>query len=405
MAESGILSAVGLCIESVWRKVPHTGTAVGVSTTNPHRFFTVEPGGGFVARPDIMVPADEIDGEIELKRTILGAKDYEGGFSFKADAENLLYPLLGVFGKDIQTQISGTTTTTITAAYSHLFTPNLYAPSFTVEEKYGRGNSGRLSSGVIFNQLDLAFGRVVTASLRGVAYRQIPNTYPNASGVDTDYDFTSSSGALPGQMNDGVYTDNIAITSSPTYIDVYPSNLGNGPFSFGGMSYGSESGFSSSYCKIDDVAVDVKILEGFNLSIARGLESHHIAGAGYDPGDCTGNGIAVTGNIGILYSNNSINSAVLKKSKFSFNFKITGISIGNSGQKYTIEVYIPRARFIESSTDLVAGAMTAGGNFVAEKDTSLGYGVKITLINTTSVSSLGGKVSSSPGGMGGWSNS
>lgn len=144
--ESGRLSAFGLCPETKFRKVPVTAGQVGIAGTNPHRFFTIEADGGFGANPDIAVPYDEISGSPGLRRTILGAKDYAGGVTFKSDAENMLIPLYGVMGNDAITQLAGQTTTSITDVFQHVLTFGPNKPSFTAEEIFGRGHYGRLSS-------------------------------------------------------------------------------------------------------------------------------------------------------------------------------------------------------------------------------------------------------------------
>src|ERR1051325_8775390 len=94
---SGIPSAVGMCIESTWRTAPTTGAGpavvIGTAAVNPHRFFVVDPGGGIKGTPDLNTPRTEIDGDVELQRTILEGKMYQGEHTFKADAENLYYAL------------------------------------------------------------------------------------------------------------------------------------------------------------------------------------------------------------------------------------------------------------------------------------------------------------------------
>src|SRR5690242_12722802 len=111
MPEVGILSAIGLALEEQWGKVPLTANQVG-KTAAPMRFMTVEPDGGFIPRLDMSVPTDEVDGSPETRRSILQSKDYEGGFQFKVDAENMIYPCLGVLGRCVQSALgsgSGTT--------------------------------------------------------------------------------------------------------------------------------------------------------------------------------------------------------------------------------------------------------------------------------------------------------
>jgi hypothetical protein len=403
MAESGIRSAFGMAIENKFRKVPLTGDQVGIANTNPLRFWTVEPDGGFMARPDIVVPHDEIDGDIGLKRTILAAKDYDGGETWKADAENLVLALLGLFGQTKETQIAGTTTTTITDVYKQVFTKAGKLPSFTVEEIFGEHAYGRLSSGVIINRLDMTFGRVMMARMGAVPYRQIPNRYILPStGADVDYDWTNADGDLPAQMQDGTEGVQAKITATPTYIDVDPTDCGDGPFVHARIINGSKAGFESNFLTLNDDPLTYSIEEGFTINCFRDTESHHIAGSGYDPGDTTANAFHCEGRFDVLYRDNVILKNTLAKCRFGLNFKIVGIPIGNSGQSYSIEFHVPRFRFLESQTNKSARAMRTGGGWVAEVDPVLGYEVEITLISTTSVADWGGKVGDSPGGLGGW---
>lgn len=409
LAQSGLPTSVGLAIESAWRTVPVTAVSgadydIGIAGTNPHRFMIVEPGGGFPQQPEVVTPDDEIDGDIELKRSLLVYKPYDGEFGFKADGENLLYPLYGILGKNAAEILEGTTTPqSADFAIKHVFTPNKYAPSFTLEEGFGDKNYGRLNSGVVVQRLALDFGKVVTARMGLYAGRQIPNRYPNGSNTLTDYDFTSTYSVFPNQMG-GDGTKRIRVTQNPTYVDVQEANNSNGPFCFGDMTFGSESGFAAAFLKIDDVAIpSAEILEGLSISLERDIERFMVGGSGYDVGACVGNGIRVSGNLQLLFKDNSIPLAVFKHSKLSLNFKLVGVQIGSSAEKYTLEVHLPNLKFLEGNVSVPAGAIMAGGSFRARKDPALGYSIKLTLINATNVQLLSGSAGTTgaAGGLGG----
>jgi hypothetical protein len=408
--QSGIPSAMGRCIESLWRTAPITvvsgaENSLGIAATNPLRFKVID-GGGIDPDLDIMEPIDEIDGYVELGRTILGAKAYPGSVAYKGDGENLYDTLLAIFGRDVQTQVAGATSTSITPVYKHVFTPAVYAPSWAFEEQFGDRNNGRVTTGVLTNSVELDFGRVLTVREGLVGYRQIPNLYPNGSGVDTQYDFTSSTSLIPVQLGgDGTKTWKRTVT--PTYVDVAQLNNGNGPFVFGGLTFGNESGFSAAFIKIDDVAYSAaKLLEGMNISVARRIDSFQVGGAVYDPGACVGNSVRVGGNLSLLYADNTLAKALTKFSKISLNFIINGIYIGSSAVKYSIEVYIPNAKFRQAPTSIGSGAIMTGGAFVAQRDPTLGYSIKVSLVNTFTNASLAGAAGSTgaAGGLGGWLN-
>jgi len=438
--QSGILSAFGMCPETKFRKVPLTGDQVGIVGTNPMRFFTIEPDGGFPAKPDITVPNDEIDGSASLKRTILGAKDYDGRQSYKADAENMLIPRLGVFGKVTNLTVTplleersngngnggtkaygttepgpapratGTTATTSATtgdpqpghAVKHVFTMGGNKPSFTAEEIFGLHKYGRLSSGVIVPRLDTTLGRLIMETFTATPYRQIPNRYINNAGADTDYDWRDVDGPLPAAMQDGVENTMAKITAVPNYVDVTPDACGDGPFVHARIVHGSETGFSNVFFKLNGVTdLDFKVPEGSTISRYFDAEAHHIMGSGYDPGATNANAFHVEGKFDVLFEDNSIILNTLAKCYFSVNFKVLGILIGGT-TRYSWEVYIPRFRFLSSETTTPARAMMTGGNFVAEVDPALGYEIKETLINTTDISTWGGEVGDNPGGLGGF---
>jgi hypothetical protein len=413
--QPGQLSAIGLCIEANWNVVPKTTDQVGITGTNPHRFFTCESDGGVMPKIDMNVPYDEVDGDISLRRTILQAKDYDGGFGFKADPEAMAYPTLGIFGKVTQTDLgvgSGAV-----HAYSKDFVPYVHAPSFTLESVFGDKTVGRLNAGYILNLLEFTYGRTIMCRMGGYAGRQIPNEYPNLAGVDTEYDFTNVDGDLPWQMNNGTESEQIKVSGTRNFVDIYPAYGGNGPLVHAKMKPGSITGFDTSdittsgFVKINDVLVPynqatgagLKIQEGSTISIAREVNVFHVAGSGWDIGACSTGGIRVTGNMSFLYEDNTVPLAALAKKKISVNFKIPGLLIANNSVYYYMhEVYLPRIRFLDPGQRMANGGMTVPGDFVAEKDVSLGYEIKMTNVDTFSFTGLAGQESTNPGGLGGF---
>src|SRR5579863_9611889 len=122
--------------------------------------------------------------------------------------------------------------------------PVLHAPSFSVEEDLGDHTTGRLSAGVVVSRLDLEFGDILTAKSTLYAHRQIPNSYPNAAGVKTQYGFGSAPSLLPSQMGgDGMKL--IQATAAPVYVDVATGMNGDGPLPFGSMANGTQTGFTT----------------------------------------------------------------------------------------------------------------------------------------------------------------
>lgn len=402
--QSGILSAFGMAPETKFRKVPVTAEQVGIATTNPHRFWTIEPDGGFPATPDIWAANDEIDGSASRRRTILTAKDYDGRQSFKADGENLDIPLLGVYGTVTETQVFNGTVTPLVDVYKKVYVQGGKKPSFTAEEIFGLGNYGRLSSGVIIPRLDMTFGRMIMASINAVPYRQIPNRYIKNDGNDEDYNWTDDlANVLPAAMQDGTEGVQAHITAAPTLIDVVPDACGDGPFVHARIVKGTETGFEDTFFKLNGITdLDFMVPEGFSINQYFDYESHHIMGSGYDPGATNSNAFNVEGRLDVLFEDNDLILNTLAHCYFGLNFKVQGILIGNSGIRYSLEYHIPRFRFLNSDTVTPARAMMTGGNWVAELDPEFGYEAKVTLINTTKVSDWAGEESSDPGGLGGY---
>jgi hypothetical protein len=409
--QSGRPTAVGMALESAWRTVPFVAGAnlqsIGVTGTNPLRFWILNPSKGFPVKPQIEVGEDEIDGDFEIHRTILTGKDYNGDFIWKADPENLYYALLGMFGLDLQTEAQAADTTHSPAVYRHDFRPNGrrgYQPSFTIEEIFGDGTYGRLTSGCIVQKLVFTFGKVVQVQMSVYGYRQIPNNYPDANGVRTDYDFGSAPTVLPGQMGgDGSVT--IQRTANPTYVDVAETLDGNGPLAFAGMTYGSAAGFANTFLQVDGAPVALDILEGTTITIERNIQKFQTGGSDFDMGATVGNAWKISGKLDVLYRNNILPLSVLKKAAVGLNFRIHGVSIGTSGQKYGLEVFLPKVNFLEGGVEIPATAMMTGGNFIARKDPFLGYSAQLSLWNTVDNSLLGGTAATNPGGLGGWNNS
>lgn len=403
MAETGLTSAIGLAIESYFRETPITVATginynVGITGNNPHRFFTVEPGGGLIAKPEVQVPDNEIDGQVETTRTMLVSKSYNGNYSFKGDAENMYYPLLGMFGRDVQTAVQTAGTVITPSMFQHVFTPNKYAPSFTAEEIFGAANYGRLSGGTVIQRLTITFGKVITCQMELIPYRQVPNTYLNASNAMTDYGFGATAAVIPPQMStlaDGANT--WTRTASPTYVDVEQDQGTtpgtNGPFVFAKVVYGLQGGnFAAAFMTVDGTAVQVELLEGFTVVLERKIDSSMIAGSGFDPGACTGSQWTVGGKFNILYKDTVIQAAALRHSKLAMNFQVLGLIPGTGTHAFALDVFIPNMRITSPvGPDVNDGPIMVGGDWRARRNPSSGWGVQVTLINTYDNTQLGGQ--------------
>lgn len=398
-AQSGRGSSVGFVIESAFRSAPVTNISgnnyyPGIPATNPNRFFIAEPGGGYSPKPTKDVGESEIDGNFSIKRVTMTGKTYEGKDSFKVDPENLYYPLLGILGKDVESTLTS-------GALHHVMTPYKHLPSFTQEEQFGDATYGRLSTGVVFSGLNLTFGAILMAELTYHAHRQIPNRYP-AGTNDVDYDYTSTPALLPSQLG-GDGTKLVKLTVAPTYVDVAEGNCGNGPLVFANMQFGSESGFSNSFLTINDVAYAGKILPGYNVQLTRNIESWMTGGSGYDPGQPVGNVFSASGKLTFLFEDNTIPANVNANCKFGINMKFIGAQIASTGFYYTLEIFLPRVKFLESDGPIRNDkTMTVGGSFQAEYDAAAQTECKITLRNSFTHAALAGTESGTVGGLGGW---
>jgi hypothetical protein len=424
MAQTGLATAVGMTIERAFREAPlslisGTNYNLGIATTNPHRFWTIDPGGGIIGKPDIDAPDGEIDGDVELKRTIKRGMSYEGSFSFKADAENLMYPLLGMFGRDQYSQIQSVTSAITAAMYRHVFTPNKYAPSFSLEEIFGDAATGRVTGGMTVLSLDLDFQATVMARMNVRGHRQVPNNL-FADGSFTDYHYGSGNNIIPGNMSTlfGNGTNTWNRTPTPGYVDIEQEQptqrMGSGPFTFAGMQYGTATPAgtlalggapdfttaATAFISIDGVAVTdgIEILTGPALSLSRNITSQMIAGSGYDPGAATGNQFSASGRLPILFNDMTIYEAVLRHSRVSLNFRIFGIRPGVGGAKnYMLEVYVPNVRFLNVSGPISTdGPITEDLSWRARKDPNLGYSCLVMLQNQFDASQLAGEFFTGP---------
>jgi hypothetical protein len=360
-----------------------------------------------------VVPDNEIDGDIQLARTVKVATMYDGSYSWKADAENLQYPLLGIFGKDVQTlaQAAGAG---ISAMYQHAFSPFKRAPSFVIEESFGDGTYGRASAGTLVQSVELDFGKVLMARMSVMPFRQVPNQYPNSSSVPTDYLFGSTAAVIPRQMQGwlGNGTNTWRSTATPTYVDIIAEPWGrpwaNGPFTFASMTFGQQgtliggayAPLVSSYLMVDNVAYAVEIVEGMTLTFSRAVRGDMVAGSGFDPGAITGSQFSVSGKITILFNDTTIQMAQLRHSQLSLNFQLLGLQPGtsNSQQPYSLDVFLPNMRLTQPEGPVLSdGPIMVGGTFVAKKDPTLGYAALLTLKNTFDGTQLAGAWSSSGG--------
>jgi hypothetical protein len=418
MAQSGILSAVGFAPENKWREAPLTllsgaNYGIGVTNQNPHRFWKLEPGGGIPPAPEIFVGDGEIDGDVDLTRTGKVAMTYNGGYSFKADGENLMYPLLGTMGRVVSTQIQTSNSTITTNMWRHIFTPNKLSNSFVVEEIFGDSQFGRLSGGVLFQRIEFDLSRIVMARVNLIPYRQVPNHYHNASDALTDYDFGATAAVIPSQMSveKGDGTNTWTRTTTPGYIDVEQEQpterWGTGPFVFAGMRNGTaitSAGIAlggapdfatpnTAFLAVDGVAyAAAEILEGSTFYIERKIDSNMTAGSSYDPGSCTGGGIMIGGNINFLFSDLTILKAANRHSRFALNFRLVGVKPGSNGtHRYVMEVFMPNVRLtVPTGPSLPDGPMTINCEYRARKDPTLGYACLVMIQNTFDISRMGG---------------
>jgi hypothetical protein len=409
MAQTGITSAIGMCLEDTHRQVPisvlsGTNYVVGIANSNPHRFFIVDPGGGLIGKPDIETPDNEIDGSPELTRTLLVGKTYDGSYTFKGDGENMYFPMLGIFGRDLQSVAQ----TGSPNMWQHIFRIGKYAPSFSVEEKMGDGTFGRLSSGVLIQRMEFDFGKHLTCKVQMMPYRQIPNKYVTLAGVATKYGFGQTPVIIPYEMQSwlGNGTNTWQVTAAPGYVDVQqeqPTDYENtGPFVFASMAYGlaatnfntnpASVALAAAFLTIDDVPVNVQILEGISFVVDRKIDGSMTGGSGYDFGASTASQVTTTGKISVLFQDETFQLSALSHAKVALNFKLVGVAPGTTGvQQYIFDVYLPNLRIkVPEGPTISDGPMLTGGDFVARRDPTLGFSVAMTLINTVDNTKLAG---------------
>ncbi len=403
MAVSGINGAIGLAIESAFCSVPLSGATApfvaGSAVTNPMRFSAVEPGNGISGEP-ILDLKPEIDGMVEQRRITLLGKQYKGDISLRADSENLYYPLLGIFGRDIQTTVQSQDANHSPAMFKHVMSPARSVPSFTVEEQMGDGANGRLTSGAVVEEVTLDFGDIVTAVVAVVAHRQIPNSYPDAGGVYRSVFFGTVPAVLPLQMGgDGVKT--VVQNPSPSFIDVQGGSSGNGPLVFAGLGYGAQ--IAGGFLSIDGTVVPVQLLPGTRVVLKRTVDSRQVAGSGYDPGAVLCAEFTVSGRLVCLYQDMSLPAAELGFSQCAMNLRLTGATVGTSGVAASVELWLPHVKLQRAPVPHAAGAIVINADFVAMFDAVSGRSVQVTVVNSLDASQLAGAATGNgPGGPGGW---
>jgi len=400
-AQSGRSSAVGFAIESAFRSAPLTNLSgnvynAGIAATNPMRFIGVEPGGGYPTKPTKDVASTEQDGDFEVHRITLTGKLYDGKDSWKLDPENAYYPLLGILGRDVESTVtSGVYDHVMYAKFPH------YMPSFTQEESFGDATNGQLSTGVCFNEITLNHTAILMMEANYYAHRQIPNRYPAAGGVDTDYDFTSTAGLLPSQLG-GDHTKQVKINLSPNYVDVAQTNCGNGPLVFANMFNGNAAGFSSAFVTLNDNPITADFLPGFSVKLTRDIERNMVGGSGYDASVPVAGGFSVSGKMDIIFRDNQVIQGTLANCKFGINMLFRGAQIGSTGYYYEYELYLPHLKFMDADRTRADKTMTVGGNFQAKKDPVLGYSCQIRLRNAFTHAALAGQYPQDGAGLGGW---
>lgn len=410
--KSGRATAVGMTIETVFGQAPITLATgsnynIGIAGTNPERFWKINASKGFTLKPTIKPQDKEIDGDFDVHRILLLDKMYDGDFAFLVDPENLYYPLLALLGVDAQTTLHAADTSHSPAAFAHAFQPNKnrgYVPSLTIEEIFGDHVYGRVETGCVVQKIDFTFGEDITATMSLYAAHQVPNNYPLA-GVRTNFDYGSAMNTIPPQLGgDGTKTWNA--TPTPTYVDVSEPTDGNGPLVFAAITFGSQGGqFASNFLTVDGTGIPVDIVRGNTLSIQRVISRVPVAGTDYDVATFIAHEWTVSGKMDLLFLDNTIPLAVMRKATCGLNFKVVGPPIGTSGYNYQFEVYIPNFNFLEGNLEIPASEMMTGGNFYAKQDPIAGYSVLLTLQNTVTNASLAGTAGSSPGGLGGWNTS
>jgi hypothetical protein len=418
-----------MCIESAWRSAPVTlvsgpNYSVGIASTNPHRFMLLDASTGFPLKPVIDAAKKEIDGDFEVRRTILQAKQYDGGFTWKVDPENSYYMLLGMLGKDVQTQLAFVGSAASNNVFKHVLQPNStrgYQPSFTIEEIFGDQTIGRLTTGCVVQKLVFTFGPTVTCQASIYGYRQIPNSYPNSAGARTDYNYTNAYAVMPSQIGgDGTKQLKATLNTAATYVDVAEptvggSGTGNGPMTFASAINGTLGGaYATNFLTVDGTGVAIEILPGSTISMERVIDRFQVAGSDFDMGATAAHEWDVTGKLDMLFIDNTIPLAVMRRSNLGLNFKLNGPQIGTTAYNYGVEFYVPRFNLLDGGVEIPSAAIMTGGNFQAKKDLSgitavsaVNTAVQVILTNTTDNTSLAGTAGTTgaAGGLGGWNAS
>ena len=404
--QSGPVSAIGMAPETTAKYVPITGGSnprtFGTASTNPARFFIVNPGSGIVPTAITQVPT-EVDGNIERIRHFMTGATYQGEVSGFVDTEEIAYILMGVFGRCVQTTAQAADSTH-SVAYKKVHTPNLKCPTFSVEEVFGDGTYGRLTSGVVVQSLTINLGDMLTwrAGLQGM--RQVPNTFLSG-GTETEYDYGSTAMTIPTDMGgDGSKT--LIRTASPSYVTGAQGNHGNTQLAFAGQKYGAESGFSSAYVTIDGTGFTTNdFLPGGSITITREVEFGMAAGSGRNPEAFCTRSVSINGQLRFTFQDNTLPKALLGHKKGAVNAKWEGSQIGTSGVNYGLELHIPNARFNRSPVVAEAGCITVTADIDAIYDSTSAYGVKLTTWDSFNTASLGCVTGTYSGYLGGWVNS
>lgn len=406
--QAGKVSAVILYPEATQATVPYSASGTPRSignSTSVGRAMKVNPSNGIQAAVVAEAPS-EIDGNIQPMRHFLTGKTYTGAFEGIVDPQELHYLATGVFGRDVQSVLQAVDTTHTTAAYRHVFKPTRKTVTFTTEEIFGDATYARLTSGVAVSSLRLNFnGGMIGYSANLIGSRQTPNTYPNASDVLTSYDFGSSSAVLPIAMG-GNGTITVQRTASPSYPSVAQGNQGNGALAWAGLRYGSQSGFDDAYIQINGTDfTNAKLTASGYVEIVRNLHAQMVGGSGFDQDLLATTEVTTRGQIQLTYETNEVISAMLGHSTLALNIKFKGELIGDSGQYYAMELYLPTCKINSAPLALTNDLMMITVEFDAIYNSSLSGSMSLTLDNTLDVSSLAGQTGSFTGALGGWAAS
>lgn len=377
------------------------------ATANPHQAFSYMAEDPFSFYSELEDHKDEQDGAFGDKRKTKVANIYDAyQLPIIGDPNNLDNALLAMFGAVKQTGVDATT-----GAYINEFRPNTKfgrQPSRTFEQRYGDGTYAALLTGCLSEKLELGFDKTLRCTETIRAFHGLPNNYPH-SGADTDYAFGSTAATIPDVMN-GDGTKTWKATASPTFADF------GTVFTFANLAYGSESGFSSTFLKVDGSGYSHFAPNPGDLSISveREIFRAMVPGSSWDDGAAVGLKWHVMGRLATLFVDEALQAAARRRAQFALNFKINCGAISGSSPSTNsyIEVHIPEFYFKTAKTTGRTKELKVSADWEAVINSAAGYAIKVTLVNGVDHSSLGGLAGTSYAagvdgnlGLGGWDDS